>query len=88
MGNGTIIPSLVVWKGRVQLGGVTVEGEFKVFDSGGSWAFLLVKPLLHTKQAYEADTISIWGNNCKKENYSMRSKALGQGGTNQELTSC
>jgi hypothetical protein len=37
MGNGTIVPSLAVWRGRMQLGSVTVEGEVEVFDSGGSW---------------------------------------------------
>ena len=41
MGNGTIVLSLAVWKGRVQLGGVIVEGEFKVFDSGGQLGFPL-----------------------------------------------
>jgi hypothetical protein len=46
MGNGTIVPSLAVWEGRMQLGKVIIEGKFEVFDSGGSWAFLLGKPLL------------------------------------------
>ena len=46
MGNGVIVPLLAVWKGRMRLGGVTITGEFEVFDSGGSWAFLLGKPLL------------------------------------------
>src|SRR5882762_3226611 len=41
MGNGVIIPSLAMWRGKVQLGGVEVDGEFEVFNSGGSWAFLL-----------------------------------------------
>jgi hypothetical protein len=36
MGDGTIIPSLAVWKGGMQLEEVTVEGEFEVFNSGGS----------------------------------------------------
>jgi hypothetical protein len=70
MGNGTIVPSLAVWKGRAQLGGVIVEGEFEVFDSGGSWAFLLGKPLLRgfrAKQSYETDTVTIRGDNLKKE---------------------
>ena len=39
MGNGVIVPSLAVWRGKMQLGKVTVEGGFEVFDSGGSWAF-------------------------------------------------
>ena len=33
MGNGVIIPSLAVWKGKMRLGEVTVEGECEVFDS-------------------------------------------------------
>ena len=69
MGNGAIVPSLAAWKGRMRLGDVTVEGEFEVFDSGGSWAFLLGKPLLRVfraTQAYETDTVSIYDNNNKK----------------------
>lgn len=69
MGNGTIIPSLAVWKGSVQLEGVTVKGEFEVFNSGGSWAFLLGKPLLRAFQAehaYKPDTVSICGSNNEK----------------------
>jgi hypothetical protein len=32
---------------------VTIEGEFEVFDSGGSWAFLLGKNrLFRATQAY------------------------------------
>ena len=46
MGNGTIIPSIATWKGSMQLGETTVKGEFEVFHSGGSWAFLLGKPML------------------------------------------
>jgi hypothetical protein len=67
MGNGVIVPSLAVWKGKMRLGKVTIEGEFEVFDSGGSWAFLLGKPLLRTfraEQAYWPDTVSI----CKEGN--------------------
>ena len=70
MGNGVIVPSLAVWKGRMKLGNATIEGEFEVFDSGGSWAFLLGKPLLRlfrAKQSYGQDTISIRNNNNKKE---------------------
>ena len=70
MGNGVIVPSLAVWRGKMQLGKVTVEGEFEVFDSGGSWAFLLGKPLLRSfraEQAYWPDTVSICGTDNKKE---------------------
>ena len=69
MGDGTIVESLAVWKGKMQLGEVIVEGEFEVFNSGGSWAFLLGKPTLRTfkaKQAYEPDTVSIRGMDNKK----------------------
>jgi hypothetical protein len=45
MGNGVIVPSLAVWRGTMQLGATKIEGEFEVFDSGGSWAFLLGKLL-------------------------------------------
>ena len=70
MGNGVIVPSLAVWKGRMKLGGVEIEGEFEVFDSGGSWAFLLGKPLLklfQAEQSYGPDTLSICSKNNKKE---------------------
>jgi len=69
MGNGTVISLLAVWKGRMQLENVTINGEFEVFDSGGSWAFLLGKPMLrkfHAKQAYHPDTVSIRGTDNKK----------------------
>jgi hypothetical protein len=70
MGNGTIIPSLAVWEGRMQLGEVIVKGEFEVFDSGGSWAFLLGKPLLkafHAVQEYWGDTVTIRGDDNREE---------------------
>ena len=70
MGNGVIVPSLAMWKGRMKLGRVVIEGEFEVFDSGGSWAFLLGKPLLRlfrAKQSFEPDTVSIRGEDNKKE---------------------
>ena len=70
MGNGTIVPSSAAWRGKMQLGRVMVEGEFEVFDSGGSWAFLLGKPMLQrfqATQAYGPDTVSICGTNNKTE---------------------
>jgi hypothetical protein len=69
MGNGTIVPSLAAWRGKVQVGGIEVEGAFEVFDSGGSWAFLLGKPMLRSfqaKQAYEPDTVTIRNKDNKK----------------------
>lgn len=47
MVNGAVIPSKALWKGEVMIGGIKTEGEFKVFESGGGWEFLLGKPLLH-----------------------------------------
>ena len=70
MGNGTIVPSLAVWRGEMRLGRVTIEGEFEVFDSGGSWAFLLGKPLLRSfraTQAYWPDTVTIRDDDGKEE---------------------
>ena len=70
MGNGMIIPSKAAWRGKMKLGGVTIEGKFKVFDSGGSWAFLLGKPLLQlfrAKQSYWPDTVSIRDEDNRKE---------------------
>jgi hypothetical protein len=46
MENGTIIPSQAVWKDSMQIGNIVVKDEFEVFDSEGSWAFLLGKPTL------------------------------------------
>ena len=83
MGNGAIVPSLAVWEGRMQLGKVTIKSEFEVFDSGGSWAFLLGKPLLRlfqAKQDYWKDTVSIQGKGNKEETLSneiMKPKAGG-----------
>ena len=81
MGNGTIIPSLAVWEGRVQE--TIVRGEFEVFDSGGSWAFLLGKPLLkafRTKQEYWADTVTIRDGNNKEEKLDNEIKQPRAGG--------
>ena len=67
MGDGTIVPSQAVWRGKMQLSDLVVEGEFEVFDSGGSWGFLLGKPALRSFQAvqeYGPDTVNI-NNNCK-----------------------
>ena len=83
MGNGMIVPSLAVWKGKMALGGVTVEGEFEVFDSGGSWAFLLGKPLLRSfraKQSYWPDTVSICDESNKKETLLNQIKKIKAGG--------
>ncbi|KAJ3898378.1 hypothetical protein F5879DRAFT_774732, partial [Lentinula edodes] len=46
MANGTIVPGEARWEGHINVKGVEVDGEFEVFDSGGSWKFLFGKPLL------------------------------------------
>jgi hypothetical protein len=69
MGNGVIIQSLAVWRGKIEISGITVEGEFEVLDSGGSWAFLLGKPLLRSFQAlqdFETDTVTIHAKDSKR----------------------
>jgi hypothetical protein len=68
----------------MRLGEVTVEGEFEVFDSGGSWAFLLGKPTTvipaskHTK-----DTVSIKGQTTTKRNMLNEIKKARVGGDNR-----
>lgn len=60
MANGTITLSKAVWRGEITLGGVMVQGEFKVFRSGGGWKFLLGKPLLRAFKAvhnYDRDKV-------------------------------
>ena len=62
MANSVIVPLQAVWTGRMQLGDVEIEGSFEVFDSTGSWAFLLGKPLLRlfdAKQDFVSDTVII-----------------------------
>jgi hypothetical protein len=66
MANGIIVPSQASWRGIINLGGVEARGEFEVFDSRGSWAFLFRKPLLHAFKArhnFEDDMVTITGNN-------------------------
>jgi hypothetical protein len=62
MANGLIVPSQAVWKGTMVLGGITFQGEFKVFDSKGGWAFLFGKPLMraaHATHNFETDVVKI-----------------------------
>ena len=62
MANGMIVPSQARWEGTIQLRDVVIRGSFEVFDSGGSWAFLLGKPLLRlfkAKQNFGLDTVEI-----------------------------
>ena len=65
MADGSIVKPKAVWEGRMEIGGVQVWGSFEVFDSGGSWEFLLGKPLLtalHAVHEYTGDTVSIENN--------------------------
>ena len=62
MANGVIVPSQARWEGTIQLKDVAIKGSFEVFDSGGSWAFLLGKPLLRqfkARQNFGTDTVEI-----------------------------
>jgi transposase InsO family protein len=66
MANGTIVTPQARWRGRIELGGKTVEGTFKIFDSGGAWELLFGKPLLVAFGAvhdYEKDVIVIKDHN-------------------------
>jgi hypothetical protein len=66
MANGMIVPSQARWVGAIQLANITIRGSFEVFDSGGSWAFLLGKPLLRlfkARQNFGTDTVEIGANN-------------------------
>jgi len=62
MANGEVVPSQGWWEGLIQLENVTIKGSFEVFNSGGSWVFLLGKPLLQrfkAKQNFSTDTVEI-----------------------------
>ncbi|KAG1756390.1 uncharacterized protein EDB91DRAFT_1241464 [Suillus paluster] len=62
MANGTIVNSEAKWSGTIELNGVRAQGQFKVFNSAGGWAFLFGKPLLTTFKAthdYVTDSITV-----------------------------
>lgn len=62
MANGSIINSLIKWNGIICINRVRAQGEFKVFDSGGGWGFLLGKPILQAFEVvhdYKMDVITI-----------------------------
>ncbi|VDC07025.1 unnamed protein product [Peniophora sp. CBMAI 1063] len=64
MANGELVPSRANWHGTIEIGGVRTTGEFEVFDSKGSWSFLVGKPLLRAFRAihdYTPDTVLITG---------------------------
>jgi hypothetical protein len=45
MADGSVIPSIGQWVGKVSLGRATVVCTFEVFPSGESWDFLVGKPM-------------------------------------------
>lgn len=51
MANGSIIPSVGRWVGDISLGSATVACSFEVFPSGGSWGFLVGKPMQRSFRA-------------------------------------
>ena len=62
MANGSVIPSMGRWIGQVSIGKSTVACSFEVFPSGGSWAFLVGKPMQRSFGAihnHGTDEISI-----------------------------
>lgn len=64
MASGALVGAAAAWRGLVELGGVAVDGDVVVFDSGGGWDFLFGKPLLKKFQAvhdYAADTVTVRG---------------------------
>ena len=65
MADGSIVKPKAVWEGKMEIEGVQVFGSFEVFESGGSWEFLLGKPLLtafHAVHEYTGDTVTIENN--------------------------
>jgi hypothetical protein len=64
MANGSLVPSTGNWMGAISVGGVSLQGAFEIFPSGGSWALLFGKPLLKMfdmTHRYKDDTISLEG---------------------------
>ena len=62
MANGNVVSPLGCWKGTVELNSTTMEGSFKVFDSGGRWDFLFRKRLMTAFAAvhdYDTDKVFI-----------------------------
>jgi len=62
MANGSVIPSAGQWVGRITIGKATVICGFEVFPSGGSWGFLVGKPMQRLFSAihnHATDEVSI-----------------------------
>src|ERR1700733_5050739 len=63
--NGSVMPSIGLWIGQVSMGKSTVMCSFEVFPSGGSWAFLVGKPMQRSFGAihnHATDKIGLPGN--------------------------
>ncbi|KIM35431.1 hypothetical protein M413DRAFT_50694, partial [Hebeloma cylindrosporum] len=64
MADGSIVKSLGTWEGEIEVEGVRVYGSFEIFDSRGSWDFLLGKRLLGAFKAvhdYGTDEVTVQG---------------------------
>ena len=62
MADGSLVPSLGIWRGAFEWDPVQVDTTFKVFPSGASWQMLVGKPLLEQVRAvqdYSTDTIQL-----------------------------
>ena len=60
MANRVQVKSQATWTGTVELEGITAQGTFEVFDSGGGWLFLFGKPMLwafHALHDFRNDTV-------------------------------
>lgn len=53
MADKNVVPAKARWKGKVRIKGAEVDCTCEVFDSGGSWKFLLGKPLLEKFRAVQ-----------------------------------
>lgn len=62
MANGTLVPSMGVWKGLIKFAGVLWQERLEVFPSGGAWTLHFGKPLKRSfgmKHDYENDEITL-----------------------------
>ncbi|KIK36243.1 hypothetical protein CY34DRAFT_69159, partial [Suillus luteus UH-Slu-Lm8-n1] len=67
MANRNVIESVAKWLEIVEINGVKAQCSFEVFDSAGSWGFLLGKPMLKAFKAvhnYTSDTVEILDDLC------------------------
>jgi hypothetical protein len=64
MADGTLVDTYGTWGGTTTVGGVSIKGEFDVFDSHGGWTILFGKPLLAAIGAVHdvrADVVTVSG---------------------------